>query len=890
MAEPKGLEGLAQWRKAVTDAKFGARPDISDITQEAADLRAYLGPTDYSQQLQQAQDAAKLQAALSLAARGFASMGATPKKGESPFATIGRELLAPVGADLIPVSTDLMKRKAAIDAAKQAEDRQVKLAAYTQAAARKKDQDTVALELWKTLGKSTDKLLAGHFVLYKTDDEGKPTTPVLDSDGSVTQGRQRGKTSVFTNMRTQKGFSPGKRQMMVKASDHFKGVGGSKGKAANVGYLQHRTTKKVIHMTRQGPGQPGFNSITGNPINNPGDWTYLGSTPPKDSDSDITGNFVLVDKAGEGVRDGEGRLIQLRQQGQNWIKLGGAGSGTAFSIPKDNEAMPVSNYFAKDPAPKDPKGVDSADAKANFEGFLNRFPAIQEAGALADTSIKFDPFRHARGEQPFTYLDGTSLSDADGKRILRMIETDYFNLYDKGFKAGQDPEDINQRAVTNFLKRSLRSYGLRPPTGAPTGDQRPPSQLVSKKAQLTRYKTASAGFDTQPVASETLDRMPDPNVANYPNGIGRLKLFQRIGVPFGPETTSPVPLNPNLPPQDLAEALNTRSADVARLSSEPDLVQTRIDAEQIAVGTDLAATLNATANTPAKRNLAVSQALRKVKEKRSEIQNKPGNKEAAKELGQAMQVYDKLSKVRVLLSRGRVPGFITGPLEVAGRQLFGLEIGSWTNSPQGQKAANEFIATLPIIQQLTARQQLRASGEGARMSNADLTGIQKVLPSAGKNFEYEKDKIKALDRHLREGIQSMLENIGDFQPSDALLVKAASLGFDLKGIKGKNNYYSPYLADKKYRVSKQPVPTYSKENQTQLRDKGVLNFVARSVPGQPVHYELMVIDSNGQPIWDAQNNTWRTTIVPGSGLSSPNNREMVRYNTDWLKKQHRLDR
>jgi hypothetical protein len=81
-------------------------------------------------------------------------MVATPKKGESPFATIGRELLAPVGADLIPVSTDLMKRKAAIDAAKQTEDRQVKLAALTQAQAEKKSQESLALSLIETMTKN----------------------------------------------------------------------------------------------------------------------------------------------------------------------------------------------------------------------------------------------------------------------------------------------------------------------------------------------------------------------------------------------------------------------------------------------------------------------------------------------------------------------------------------------------------------------------------------------------------------------------------------------------------------------------------------------------------------------------------------------------------------
>ena len=541
-------------------------------------------------------------------------------------------------------------------------------------------------------------------------------------------------------------------------------------------------------------------------------------------------------------------------------------------------------------APKDPKGVDSAEAKANFEGFLNRFAAIQEENALADTSIKFDPFRHKAGQQPFTYLDGTALSDADGKRILRMIETDYFNLTKEGYSAGQEPVDINQRAVTNFLKRTLRSYGLKPPAGAPTGAQRPPSQLRSKQAQLTRYKTAPAGFNGQPVASETLDKMPVPSIANYKNGIGRLKGFQDLGVDFGPRTTSPAPLNTSLPSAQLGEALNTRSAAIANLSDAKEDIQTRIDAEDLSKGTSLAATLNSQANTPEKRDAVLGEALKKVRDARIETQNKPGNKDASKELAQAMLAYEKISKMRVLMSRSRVPGFVTGPLEVAGRKLLGLELGAWVRTPEGQKAANEFIATLPVMNQITTRQMLRGAGEGSRMSNRDLVGMQGVLPKAGQNFEYEVDKINALERHLKSGIQEMLGQVGDFVPSKALLIKAASLGFDLKSIEGKNNYYSPFLSDKKYRVSRQPVPTYSRENQTQLQDQGVLSFVAKSVPGQPVHFELMVLDTNGQPIWDTQKNKWQTTIVNEAGLKNPNNRDLIKFNTDWLRREHKLDR
>lgn len=882
------LAALPGFRKEVAAAGFGEAPDLTALTSEAAALRAYLGATDYSKQLQQSQDAAKLQAALSIAARGFASMGATPKRGESPLATLGRELAAPIAADLIPVSAKLMERKAAIDAAKQAEDRQVKLAAYTQATARKKEQDTVALEILK-LGKTTDKLLSDIFVLYNTNNKGLPTTPVLDAEGSITQGRQKGKTSFFTNLRDQSSFSPGKNEMMIKTSDHVKGLDGSKSKVANVGYLQNKTSHEIIPLARQGVGQPGFNSLTGDIITDPENWTFLGNSIPKADSPTIANNFVLVDEAGIGQQDASGRLIQLRQKGGQWIKLGGTGGGSVFSIPKDAEAMPVSNYFAKDAAAKDLKGVDSPGAKANFEGFLNRFAAIQEAGDLAKTSLKFDPFRHKKGEQPFTYLDGTPLSDKDGKRIHRMIETDYFNLTKEGFKAGQEPTSINHLAVNNFLKRSLNSYGLKLPPLAP-GEQRPPSQLTSKVSQDERYATASEGFKTNPIADQTLEKMPNPNVANYGRGTGRLKLFQGVGVDFGEATTSPPSLDRTLSEPQLAEAVNERAKAVSLKSEDREGIQTRIHAERLAIGTDLAATLNAQANTPVKVAQVMGEALKKKRDALSTIQQTPKNRDIAADLGTFLHSYDKVSRMGVLMARSRVPGFFTGPFQVLGKQLFGVDLKAWVTSEEGQQAANEFIATLPLVHQIVSREILVASGEGSRISDRDLQGIQRVLPRSGYAFDYETSKLKALKRHLAGGIQSLLENVGDFAPSDALLTKAASLGFDLKSIKGKNNYYNPFLKNEKYAVTRQPIPSFSQEYQDQIRDTGIFGYVAKGGNGLPLMYDLMVIDPDGKPVWDPNKSKWETVIVSQEGLTNPDNISMVKFNRDWLKREHGLAR
>ena len=54
--------------------------DMAKVRARKDALSEYLGKTDYSAQNQEATDFAKLQFALSLMGRGFAAMGATPKR------------------------------------------------------------------------------------------------------------------------------------------------------------------------------------------------------------------------------------------------------------------------------------------------------------------------------------------------------------------------------------------------------------------------------------------------------------------------------------------------------------------------------------------------------------------------------------------------------------------------------------------------------------------------------------------------------------------------------------------------------------------------------------------------------------------------------------------
>jgi hypothetical protein len=141
--------GLPAARRQAVEAGFGKAPPISEVEKEAAALRAYLGQTDYASRLQESQKLTKLQMALALAQRGFASMGAAPQRGESPIGTIGRTLLSPLAADIAPIAGRLMQQRVAAKAAREKEDRDIKLAAYTQATTRGKELDATTLGILK---------------------------------------------------------------------------------------------------------------------------------------------------------------------------------------------------------------------------------------------------------------------------------------------------------------------------------------------------------------------------------------------------------------------------------------------------------------------------------------------------------------------------------------------------------------------------------------------------------------------------------------------------------------------------------------------------------------------------------------------------------------------
>ena len=129
MADPYTPTGIQFFQDPPRPDVLGTPAGLKALEAERSGLASFLGKTDYSAQNQEATDNAKLQIALSLMGRGFASMGAAPQPGENALGAVGRTLVAPLAGDISTISGPLMQQRAATRLAEQQEDRQIRLSA-----------------------------------------------------------------------------------------------------------------------------------------------------------------------------------------------------------------------------------------------------------------------------------------------------------------------------------------------------------------------------------------------------------------------------------------------------------------------------------------------------------------------------------------------------------------------------------------------------------------------------------------------------------------------------------------------------------------------------------------------------------------------------------------
>ena len=816
-----------------------------------------LAPTDYEGQLGEASQMAKLQLGLALAARGFGSMGAQPRPGEMAISTVGREMLAPLGGDAMTVAQQLYDQKLKLKAADKAQKAALSQAALSLATAQQEGElgfiDT-AITAEMSRARIAPKTAAVKDVQLKT----------TDKDGNITWNDVPAISVYNVGTGDLDYIGPGKVKLQFDPEkDGFNARILSAGETGSA-YTTPKTEQIVINKPLQEFMK-----------------TYY--------DIDIPDKLLGTETTMETYLPKGGFEDEPRY---NVLNL----AGTLYDTRRDKDANPIPaqaladaiKLWADPTAPRAPT-IESPESQQNFAGFMAGLSGMQRNMALGQTGLRFvaanrnfelDPDADLF---PFVRVDGAPLTRQEKINIATDLRTGHLRLSDR-IKAGETRADLDEEYAQEILGRyrSIEDWGLSPLDQA--ADAKIPREQITQPPVIkARYKAAAPLFQTDRVAANTIQDLPLPVGETLRTGTGRVVLFDKLGVNFGEATTSP----PSYTGELETITLEDRQNQVANL--DRSAVQKRILAERLSKGTSLATVLSpALTDTLDEQLRAISTALDTDEEALSEILADDSNREFIKDLAVQINTIQTIDRAGVKANRSGVQGFLFGPAEGVLFKNFGWEPGAWFRDEGGQEAARELIAQMPILDELVSRQLLEIVGE-ARKSTPDLRGMQKVIPRLGQSEDYNAEKLRQLRKFLVGNVQAQLESLGTYDPPDALLVQAAGLGFDLKGIKGENNYYNPYLANSNYAVTGQPVPTYSREVQQEIRNQGILNYVATGLPGQAIQYELLSVDDKGLPIWDKDAKKYRTGLYDAAALALPINRKTVDFNVNRLKNQFKID-
>ena len=143
MADPYNPEDVQKYKPYFMPKQrpkvFGTPEGLASLEAERSGLASFLGVPDYDAQLDKSREDAKLQFFLQMAQRGFAAAGAAPRRNESYVSTLSRELFSPLAGDASTIAEKFTEKKRALDTAKKAGDRQIRLAAL-QNVQRRQDQ------------------------------------------------------------------------------------------------------------------------------------------------------------------------------------------------------------------------------------------------------------------------------------------------------------------------------------------------------------------------------------------------------------------------------------------------------------------------------------------------------------------------------------------------------------------------------------------------------------------------------------------------------------------------------------------------------------------------------------------------------------------------------
>ena len=764
------LPGIIEVLKAT--GQFGPAPITREMETYAQTYKDFLGTPDYAAKDQEATDFAKLQFALSLMGRGFAAMGATPKRGESALGTLGRAMVAPIAGDLSTISGTLMKQRQATKTAREQEERAIKLAALTAGTSARDRLTDAAI---KMLPKPADIRDTPYYVLQEKD------------DGTVDFARHEIDENTFSG------------RLQVRLRDD--------------GGLQHVRTNRLFEL---GPRQ--FISKA-DALED-----YGLSLKPTDAKKPTIANLPQYVQKWV-LKDGKLVLDPVRQYAVRRTTGTGTDAKTRVFLPGDDkpdEAITIGDepghYKIVDTEGAGPTATDRSRLDRNnlLLSFMNQYQDLQLTGTNSAYSAKsalfFDQGAYLARKSPWKYIpSGTDPADRTqdvtitNPNVLKLIQTKVDSVAQQFLK--REWGDASKATKSSMLAKAVKSILSLPPE---TVFGATPIEVIGERGdQQIGYSPTAAARGPAAVAHNakeamaTLKREAEADAAVLFSPVAYPDNKEDLNKPWGRAKVAVTAF-----PGAFGN-LGTVGTDLYDFQKD----QQRRDVEGVLSNVRLRADA-----TQDEHKAVIQDAVIKKVAARDALQTGGDARLAREGFGYALEFRQALLEFKNAAAESNVEGFFTGTgAGIAAR----LGFADWI-SKAGAPHWRRLQVASERLQQGISRRVGKDFGDD-RISNYDAKAYQKLVAGISNSKEYNsilvEDGLGRIDRDLTD----LMAYGGKVGWTKRDLRRAAEAGVDFSALSTQMDWHGHgYYGENRYRNTRQRTPSLTEARRSVIRTEGKL--------------------------------------------------------------------
>ena len=722
-----------------------------------------LAPTDYTTQLGEASQMAKLQLGLALAARGFGSMGAQPRVGEMAISTVGREMLAPLGADAMTVAQQLYDQKLKLKAADKAQKAALSQAALSLAATEQAGElEFFDKALIAELGRAPVKLQKTAIDDLQVDlGDGKfvevPGFSITNpTDGTTTDyGPTIGGKNLVLDFDP---ASPGYNARIVDTGDSGSNYEASDSQKVTI-------TQNTLDFMKEKYGLDLPETLLGQQA-------FIHNYIPKGDAGPEFKPYARFQISGDTFDLREATVEDAEITREDLVNL---------AVPWSDESSIT-------------QGIWSPDEISNYVYGTSRLPSVVSKLRLVPNGLTLDaeklllaPSNRFANEEEQYFLrnDGEPITPIEHKALEQQFRSAMQ-------VAIGGPQELSQGerqrravdAIRKFMGRTVSHLGLKKPeeiSGVRPTDEKETDLRLKNAFEQSKVQGADAFalYANIPVSSYKQEEMD-----SYQGKIG-------VAVQAFPEVYSgPMSID------------NIDDAQV-RVDTEQALTRTTFDA----FDSDLDHT---------------TKLMEKVDARINERKSKQSSESSA-----AIQTYVKenidllraIYDLENVANRANITGIVAGPLSklavlVNADDYFAKHPGAW----------DTFITRINRWSFGHSRAQGKDFGD-ARISNADADKYEKLVASLTNPGSLNRAIINDLKIQVQRNLGNAMREAGTVAFSPLTLEEAIGAGVDLSRIQPKHNWVSPYFAPQRTRLSRNVTPVFGQEKIDDIQTDALLESI-----------------------------------------------------------------